>query len=96
MVTHIVFWRLKPEAEGRTNEENALLIKERLEALVGVIPGLLEMAVGRNVNGGEYDLALVSKFASMEALEGYAVHPEHQKISAFVQKVRDARVAVDF
>ena len=33
MVRHIVWWTLKPEAEGRTAAENAKLIKQRLEAL---------------------------------------------------------------
>lgn len=35
MVRHIVWWTLKPEAEGRTAAENAKLIKQRLEALMG-------------------------------------------------------------
>ena len=34
MVRHIVWWTLKPEAEGRTAAENAKLIKQRLEALI--------------------------------------------------------------
>ena len=92
MLTHIVFWQLKPGAK----EENALQIKERLEALVGVIPGLLEMRVGRNVIAGEYDLALVSRFESEEALHAYEQHPEHQKIRVFVRSVITARAAVDF
>lgn len=96
MVTHIVFWRLKDEADGRTKDENARIIQERLEALVGVIPGLRELTVGRNVNGGEFDLALLSKFDSMEALHAYDVHPEHQKVRAFVRQVIEARAAIDF
>jgi len=96
MVTHIVFWQLKPEAEGHTKEENALIIKERLEALVGVIPGLRDMAIGRNLNGGEYDLCLLSHFDSMEALQAYEQHPEHRKIRMFVSGVRTKRASVDF
>ena len=41
MVTHIVFWALKDEAEGHSKRENAEHIKEMLEALVGVVPGLI-------------------------------------------------------
>ena len=92
MVTHIVFWKLKEENKAA----NAGCIKESLEALVGVIPGLLEARVGENVNGGEYDLALAARFVSMEALEAYDVHPEHQKVRAFVSQVRLERAAVDF
>ena len=92
MITHMVFWKL--QEEGKT--ENALRIKESLEALLGVVPGLLEMRVGTNLNGGEYDLALCSRFADMAALHGYETHPEHLKVRAFVQQVRIARAAVDF
>lgn len=55
MVTHIVFWALKDEAEGHSKRENAEHIKEMLEALVGVVPGLIEAKVGINENGGKYD-----------------------------------------
>ncbi len=96
MVRHIVLWRLLEEAEGKTKFENAQIIKEGLEALVGVIPGLLEAEVGMNENGGEYHLCLSSKFESMEALKAYDVHPEHQKVRDFVTKVRQTRVAVDY
>ena len=51
MVTHIVFWALKDEAEGHDKRENAEHIKELLEALVGVVPGLIKAEVGINENG---------------------------------------------
>ena len=96
MVRHIVFWKLKEEAERRTKWENAKIIKDGLEALVGVIPGLLEAEVGLNINGGEYDAALSSKFRSMDALKEYDIHPEHQKVRDFVKKVNISRVAIDY
>ena len=40
MVRHIVWWTLKPEAEGRTAAENTKLIKQRLEALKGQTPSI--------------------------------------------------------
>ena len=96
MTTHIVFWHLKDFAEGGTKEDNARIIKQRLEALVGVVPGLRDLSVGMNANDGEYDLALVSHHDSMEALAAYTEHPEHQNVRAFVLKVIDKRAAVDF
>jgi antibiotic biosynthesis monooxygenase (ABM) superfamily enzyme len=87
---------LLEEAEGKTKFENAQIIKEGLEALVGVIPGLLEAEVGINENGGDYHACLNSKFESMEALKAYDVHPEHEKVRDFVTKVRESRVAVDY
>lgn len=96
MVKHIVFWKLADTAEGASKLENAKKIKQGLEALAGVIPGLLEAEVGINENGGEYDAALVSSFESMEALKAYDVHPEHQKVRDFVTKVRLSRAAIDY
>ncbi len=96
MVRHIVFWKLADEAEGRSKWENAKIIKEGLEALIGVIPGLLEAEVGLNEDGGDYDAALMSKFENMEALKAYDVHPAHQKVRDFVSKVRLTRTAVDY
>ena len=46
MVKHIVLWKLKETAGGRSRAENAALIKKVLEELRGVIPGLLEIEVG--------------------------------------------------
>ena len=96
MVRHIVFWKLKDEAAGGTKSENAARIKAGLEALVGVVPGLIAAEVGENVNGGEYDACLVSTFESPETLKAYDSHPAHLKVRAFVKEVRLSRTSVDF
>ena len=62
MVTHIVMWNLKDEAEGGSREQNAAIMKERLEALVGKIPGLLSLKVNRGVMPGGYDLCLLGQY----------------------------------
>lgn len=75
---------------------NALLIKEKLEALNGRIDGLLKLEVGINtVDGGGSDLGLYSEFESLSALESYRVHPLHKEVQAFVHKVIESRVACD-
>lgn len=82
MVKHVILWNLK---EGYSAEEKARIkadIKESLEALVGKIPGLLEMKI--NIEGlpsSTADLMLDSTFESAEALKGYAVHPEHVAVA---------------
>jgi len=96
MIKHIVFWKLKDEAMGNDKWKNARIIKEKLEALVGVIPGLIENEVGLNLNGGEYDAVLYSAFESMEALRAYDIHPEHMKVRDFVTEARISRAAVDY
>src|SRR5659263_772811 len=52
MIKHIVFWKLKDEALGNDKATNALLIKEKLEALNGQIEGLLKLEVGIDFVGG--------------------------------------------
>lgn len=97
MIQHIVFWKLADEAGGRDKEANYRILKEKLEALNGIIPGLLELRVGRNrKEGEEYDAALVSRFESLEALEAYDKHPAHREVRAFIQQVRLGRVCMDF
>ncbi len=98
MLKHIVMWKFKPEAEGRTCKENALWMKEHLEGLVGKIPEILSLEVGVNVNESEvaYDAVLVSAFEDEAAMAAYKVNPLHQEISAYCKKVRESRVVVDY
>ena len=96
MVTHIVMWNLKDEAEGGSREQNAAIMKERLEALVGKIPGLLSLKVNRGVMPGGYDLCLLGQYESLDALKGYRDHPLHKEVQQFVHKVITDRVSCDF
>ena len=89
-------WKLKPEAEGHTAQENAQWMKEHLESLLGVVPQLLTSEVGINVVDGNYDACLISTFASLDDLEAYKKHPAHVEISTYCKKVRESRVACDF
>jgi len=98
MIKHIVMWKLEDFADGRTKNENAKIIKEKLEALVGVIPEIVELEVGIDILGTNqsYDVVLVSEFKNLQELDTYAKHPEHVKVGEFVGKVRKDRVAVDY
>ena len=98
MIKHLVFWRLKDHAHGNDRATNARLIKQKLEGLRGRIPGLLLIEVGIDFVAGDASshLALVSEFASKEALAGYQVHPEHKAIVAFVAEAAAERRMVDY
>ncbi|MBC8530260.1 Dabb family protein [Gehongia tenuis] len=96
MVKHIVLWKLKDEAEGNGKDTNMRIIKERLEALVGVVPGLLKLEVGFNYVKNDFDLCLYSEFVSNEALENYDSHPAHLAVREFVSKVRLDRIACNY
>ena len=65
MIRHIVFWKLKSEAEGATAKENGQKMVDAFHALAGKIPGLLSIESGLNFNKAElgngdveYDIAL--------------------------------------
>lgn len=96
MIKHIVFWNLKEEAAGGDKAWCAQCIKEKLEGLVGVVPGLLSAQVGVNFNPNGYDLCLCSEFSSKEALDGYQCHPAHLEVKKFVHQVIRERAVVDF
>ncbi|MDD4922014.1 MAG: Dabb family protein [Bacteroidales bacterium] len=98
MIKHIVFWKLKEEALGHDKATNALLIKEKLEALNGQIEGLIKAEVGIDFEGSDMaaDVALYTEFASKEDLAFYQQHPKHKAVQAFVGEVRLARQVVDY
>lgn len=99
MIRHIVMFQFLEHAEGRKKEENLVIAKEMLEALVGVIPTLNNIYVGLNhsqANQENYDLVLVSEYDDIEGLNAYVVHPAHKKVGEFMGKVRQSRAGVDF
>lgn len=99
MIKHLVLFKLADEAEGNTKEKNALVIKEKLEALKGVIPAIRKIEVLINhadASPDNYDIVLDSEFDSLEDLQTYVVHPEHVKVGGFISKVRTDRAAIDY
>ena len=62
--------------EGVNKPEAIEIIRNALEPLVGVIPGLTHMEIRATYQGG-MDYALYSEFESREALAEYQKHPLH-------------------
>lgn len=98
MIRHIVSFKFKEEAEGKTARENGLAAKEMLLGLMGKVPTLRKMEVGVDITEGtgNYTLCLISEFDDMEGLNVYAVHPEHLKVVDFIKKVNEGRSCVDY
>lgn len=94
MITHLVFFKFKPET---TNTEIQQLT-EGLGRLPEFIEEIQEFRFGADVIRSErsYDFALVSSFEDLEAMQRYQVHPEHQKVIAHVKAITSSVVAVDF
>jgi hypothetical protein len=98
MIKHIVFWKLKDQANGSDKAENAQQIKEKLEALNGQIEGLIHLEVGLDFlhSPESVDLVLYSEFESKDALNYYANHPLHKAVMPFIAEARSERRVVDY
>ncbi|NTW69655.1 MAG: Dabb family protein [Chlorobiaceae bacterium] len=98
MIKHIVMWQLKDEAHGNGRQANAALIKEKLEALQGRIPGLSAIEVGLDFSCSESscDVVLYSEFVDRQSLDAYQAHPEHQALKPFIGEACCDRRVVDY
>ncbi|MCK9617576.1 MAG: Dabb family protein [Lentimicrobiaceae bacterium] len=98
MIKHIVCWTLKGNAEGRTKAENAVVMKNLLEGIKGIVPGMIHYEVGLNFNVSDaaFDVALYSEFENRDALDAYQVHPEHLRVVKELGKIRDKRIIADY
>ena len=99
MVKHIILWTLKEELSEAEKERVKKGIKDGLEALVGKVPGLLEVKV--NIDGrlstSTADVMLDSTLESEEALRRYASHPAHVEVAdTKVRPYTSLRSCLDF
>lgn len=90
-LTHVVLMKLKPEGDA---DHLAALLND----LNGRIPGLQSMSAGSNVVPSDraFDLALVSVFDDLEAMQAYQTHPAHVAVAGEIRAAADQIVAVDF
>ena len=94
MITHIVFFRLKEQTPAAINA-----VKEKLLSMNGRIDLLRHLEVGVDVirSDRSYDVALVTRFDSLDALQAYQVHPYHAgEVVPYMKSVCDSVVAVDY
>ena len=98
MIRHIVMFKFKEEAEGKSKMENVLATKAMLDALPAKIPQILssQVTVGAaDADPTNADLILISDFQSLETLREYIVHPDHKAVGAFMRPLRESRACID-
>ncbi|HEX2985454.1 MAG TPA: Dabb family protein [Caproiciproducens sp.] len=95
MVKHLVLWSL---TEGAKKDGDKIIadLNRRFKALLGVVDGLTAIEVGKNYNGGKFDLVLYCEFTSKEAQEKYQTHPAHIAIKNDVHTLVSGRECVDY
>lgn len=91
-LTHVVLMKFAdptPAVLGRA--------VELLRGLEGKIPELRAIEVGLDVlhSARSFDLALITRFDSLAAMETYQAHPEHVKVLEYLRTVLERSVAVD-
>lgn len=101
MIQHIVMFKFKETANGKTKAENLKEAKERMLALREQIPEIQGMEVRLAAEGSapaNYDYILISQFNNMEELAVYQKHPAHVAFGKFVTELRepDGRACIDY
>ena len=98
MVKHVILWKLKDDYSGVEIERIKEGIKEGLEGLKGVVPGLVEIKVNTEpLRSSNCDLMLDSLFENEEALKGYANHPKHVEVANLkVRPYTASRTCMDY
>jgi hypothetical protein len=93
MITHVVLFKLKEPSLGNLEKTKEVLLNMK-----GKIPQLRDIVVGIDLlrSTRSYDLALITKFSSMEDLKIYQEHPIHQNVLAYMATVRESSFSVDF
>ncbi len=93
MITHIVFFKLKYRSQQNVGKARDVLL-----GMKGKIPQLRHLEVGVDVLHSQrsFDIALVTKFDSLEELEMYQKHPVHVEVANYMTSVRKVAVAVDY
>ena len=98
MVKHIILWQLREELSAEEALEVKKGMKEGLENLKEVLPGIVEIHVQTDcLASSNADVLLDSTFENEEALKNYAVSKEHvavadEKVKPFTR----TRVCMDY
>lgn len=97
MVRHVIIWDLNDSLSAEEKQSAKAEIKEKLEALKGVVPGLAQIQVHTDLlDSSKGDLMLDAVLESREALAAYQIHPAHLKAAQTVRSVTSHRSCADF
>lgn len=94
MLQHYILIKFK---KGTSDEHSGEFCR-RMLALRSTISSIEHLEIGRDIlhDARSWDLILIMRFASIEALHGYQQHPEHLRLMAFNQPSVAEVASVDF
>ena len=98
MVRHLILWKLKESLTVEEKKQVLLDMKENLEGLVGMVPGLVSLKIVINeMESSNADVMLDSVLESEEALKGYQGHPDHVAVAnTYVRPYTEVRLCMDY
>lgn len=81
MIRHVVFFRWKPSFTPEIRDQWIA----GLEAMIGKIPGMINLTHGADILKTEksWDHVIIADFESLDDLETYNTHPLHEAIKPF-------------
>jgi hypothetical protein len=99
MYKHIVLWKLKEQADGKSKPELAIEVKRRLDELPGLIPEIVSYETAINI--GDYgasffDVSVISVFENKDTFWAYTKYTTHDAVVAYIQSVTVAEEIVDY
>lgn len=96
MICHLVLIRLKDDVSA----EGADAFMAEADRILAPIPGVRNLRVGRGLGVKaevSHPIALVMEFEDEAALDGYQVHPEHQRfVREVVGPIQDDKQVYDY
>ena len=97
MVNHIVCWNFNENMTEEEKKEAALIIKDKLESIKPHAQGAISIEVKINeLASSNRDIALISKFETVEDLQAYQVHPMHVEAGKYIKSVTCNRACIDY
>ncbi len=97
MITHIVLWNFIEGLTEEQKQEAARKMKTLLEPIKELVPGTINIQVICNeISSSNREVALISTFESIEALQNYQNHPAHIEAGKYVRSITCDRACMDF
>lgn len=97
MVKHIVLWNFNENMSMEEKRAAGEKMKLLLEPIKEKVPGAQDIQVViQKLDSSNRDIALISTFETVEALQAYQTHPDHVAAGGYVCSVTCNRSCMDY
>ncbi len=97
MVKHIVLWNFVESLSEEEKQAAGAKMKSLLEPIKDKVQGAVDIQVVCNeLSSSNREIALISTFETVEALQTYQTHPDHVEAGKYVRSVTCDRACMDY